>query len=164
MATSSITITYGTETAMAGAARLNSIASGQTFTLGTIDNSTAGAYNYKYNLNIVLNTTGVSATGTVEVYLLESTDDTDWTDGIDADATGNQETSRKNARLLGVFTANANSQTLKLIFDLVNQQSMNPVVDPAKFHGLMVKNISGATLAASGHSATYVPMTITVTS
>src|SRR5262245_8684255 len=106
MATSSITITYGTETAMAGVARLNFNASGQTYPLGTIANSTAGAYDFKYTLNIVLKPTGVSATGMIEVYLLESTDDSDWTDGIDADATGNQEASRKNARLLGVFTAN----------------------------------------------------------
>jgi hypothetical protein len=152
------TLNYGTRTQFAGFSRLNSVANSQAFTVGAVDNSTTKAVNEKVELKVTLGSSGVSATGTVEVYALESEDNTTWSDGITGDVTGNQAANLKNAKLLAVLNANANSQVVNFQFDLVGQGGINPLVDVPKYWSLLVYNKSGAAFAASGNDAQYTPI------
>lgn len=155
-------IAYGTDTAFGSASNLNSLANNAAKPLGAVDNSTALALNEKVKLKMTLASTGVSSTGTIEVYALASNDNTDWTDGISTSSTTDVSASLKNAQLLAILNANANSQVVDFNFDLIQQGGMNPLVDVPKYWALVVFNKSGAAIASSGNAATYTPITYTV--
>jgi hypothetical protein len=141
-------ITYGTRTEFGSDSNLVSLASGTACGVGAVDNS-GGQDAYVVDLTIVLASTGVSSTGTIIVYLIQSSVSTSsgFTDGISPTGTS-VGGSIKNAIVVATLNANANSQTVAATFRL-------PVPDPSKYWSLVISNGSGATLASSGHSVFY---------
>lgn len=142
-------LTYGTLTAMGSASNLNSLSNAQAKPLGAIDLS-AGFHDCEIYVQATLASSGVSATGTLQIYGLRSTDNTDWTDGIAPGGTGDIASSIKNADLLAELAANANSQVVRYNLNLGDAQGAL-----SQYHAIVVKNNSGAALAASGHAAKY---------
>ncbi|MCC6328990.1 MAG: hypothetical protein IT174_10770 [Acidobacteria bacterium] len=149
------TINYGTETAIT-ATNINSLANNQAKPLPVVDNSSTKAIDAKVHFEATLGSSGVSATGTIELYLLESTESTtaDFSDGIDPTSASDVAASIKNATLLRILNANANSQVVKVIFDLT-ADVRNELANCPKYWSVLVLNKSGAALAASGHEANY---------
>jgi hypothetical protein len=153
-----ISTNYGTRTAYPSVSNLASLASTNAVCVGNVNNSSsvgglsATAVGFKVDVKIVLAASGVSATGTLTFYLVESTDaGTTYSDGISPSSGSNQAASLKNARLLFVATANANSQAVNASFELPGQLA-------PKDHSILVLNGSGAALAASGHAVDYTPV------
>lgn len=151
------TINYGARTAHGTLTNLNSLANSAAKVLSHIDNTTTKAVDYLHWIEIALAGTGVSATGTIEVYVLEGqiSGSGDTTDGIDmaTPSTANVAASIKNAKLVAVLAANANSQIVRHHFRLLDYFAAVP-----NFHGLLIRNLSGTALAASGHDAQYVAL------
>ena len=150
------TINRGTETAYPTVSNMNSLANDAAKPIGVVDDSATKAEDYNVHLEITLETSGVGATGYVEILLLESTESTsaDFTDGIDPTTTSDVATSIKNATLLRVLNANANSQVIKAQFSLLSDLAGKVKVNP-KYHSLLIVNKTGAAFAASGHEITY---------
>lgn len=154
---------FGALTAFPGVARLNSLAHGQAVTLGTINNAALLALDFSLILTVILGASGVSAGGFLRLYLLESLDDLTWKDGIDGDATGNQAANIKTLRAFDPIEATVNGATVRAMFELVGQsgrqagtnQELAPIAWVKPYLSLLVENQSGAALAASGHSASY---------
>ena len=128
---------------------LNSLGSGAAKPLGALDLS-AGFHDCEVYVQATLATSGVSATGTLQIYGIRSTDNTDWTDGISPSTTSDIASSIKNADLLAELVANANSQVVRYNLNLGDAQGAL-----SKYHAIVVKNNSGAALAASGNAAKY---------
>jgi hypothetical protein len=157
-------IAYGTETAFATASNLNSLGSAAAKPLGVVDNSSTKAVDYKVYLEITLNSSGVSSTGLIEVYLIEGTEastGSDFTDGIDPAGTSDIASSIKNAKLLAVLNANANSQVVRTVVDILGDL-FGVMRDCPKYFTIVVYNKSGAALPSSTHEATYTAITYTV--
>lgn len=154
------TIQIGSETGFT-VTNVNSLANNQAKPLPAVDNSTVKAVDYKCYLEITLPSSGVSATGTIEVYLIEGTENTstttDWTDGIDPAGSSNIASSIKNAKLLRIYNANANNQVVRGVFDLLSDLC-GSMLNAPKFWTFVIYNKCGATLAASGHEITYSPV------
>lgn len=148
------TINYGTETAIT-ATNVNSLANNEAKPLPAVDNSSTKASDYKVYFEATLNSTGVSATGTIEVYLIESTESTtaDFTDGIDPAGSANIASSVKNSRLLRILTANVNSQVVRDTFEISSDLRGLGRACP-KYWALVVYNKSGAALNGSGNEVT----------
>jgi len=150
-------LNYGTRTAFGTITNLNSLANDNSKPFTHVDNTTTKAIDFLFWLEIALNSTGVSATGTIEVYLLEGqvSGSGDTTDGIDMStpATTDQDANIKNAKLIEVLAANANSQVVRF-----NGRLRDYVANVPNFWDLLIRNMSGATTAASGHDAQYVPI------
>jgi hypothetical protein len=146
------TITYGTTTAFGSASNLNSLANDNSKPLGAVDNTTTKAPDYEFYLQLTLGSSGVSATGYIEVYLLESDTgaSTQSTDGIDMAASADQDANIKNARRIAALAANANNQVVRWHSRLMDYVSVAP-----EFWSLLIRNMSGATLSASGNDADY---------
>lgn len=152
------TINYGTRTAFGSVSNLNSLANDTSKPFAHVDNATSiKALDYAFWLEFTLNSTGVSATGTILVYLLESqiSGSGDTTDGIDmaTPVNSDQDANIKNARLLEVLDANANNQVVRF-----NGRLGDYIGNVPNFWGLLIRNLSGAAFAASGHDAQYVPI------
>lgn len=149
------TINYGTETAIT-ATNINSLANNAAKPLPVVDNSSTKAVDEKVHFEVTLGSSGVSSTGTIELYLLESAESTtaDFTDGIDPTSSSDVASSIKNAVLLRVLNANANSQVVKCIFDLVSDLR-GALQNCPQYWSLLVLNRSGAAFAASGHEVTH---------
>ncbi len=151
-----VNIAYGTRTEFASDTNLNSLTSGQCKMLGVVANSATLADGFKIDATIVLATTGVTSTGTLTFYLVESADGTNYTDGVSTSTTADQTVSIKNAPVVQYVQANSSSQgTVRVVFDLPKQFA-------PKYFGILVSNGSGATLSSSGNSVYYTPITYTV--
>ena len=148
------TINYAAEAAIT-ATNLNSLANNAAKPLPAVDNSSTKAVDYKVYFEATLGASGVSATGTLEIYLIESTEGVapDYTDGIDPAGTSDIASSIKNATLMRVLNANANGQVVRCVFDLTGDLRGTNRVCP-KYWALVVLNKSGAALHASAHEVT----------
>lgn len=148
-------VNYGTRTAFGTLTNMNSLGSAAAKVFSHVDNTSTKATDYHFWLELTLGSSGVSATGTVEVYLLEGqvSGSGDTTDGLDMStpSTSDLAASIKNAKLLAVLAANANNQVVRW-----NARLGDFISTPPNFWGLLVKNVSGAAFAASGHDAEYV--------
>ena len=141
---------YGTETSIT-ATRLNSAATGTAFCLPAVSFSTSPPHDCHIWLEVDLNSTGVDSAGYLQIYVVESTDGgTDFTDNIDPTSGSDQISSIKNAKLVAAPDANANSQVVEIAIDM--RRHLGGL---AKDWAVVVRNESGAALAASGHAATY---------
>lgn len=150
------TANYGTKAAFGSASNLDALASAAAKPLGEVDNgTTTKADDYSFFLKMALAASGVSATGTINIYLLESqVTGADQTDGISMTATGDQAANIKTARLIATLPANANSQIVRWNARLLDYVSFVP-----KFWSLLVENKSGAALlGASNNDASYTPL------
>jgi hypothetical protein len=146
------TITYGTKTSFASSSNLNSLANGAAKPLGALDNTTTKADRYLLQIAVVLASASVSATGTIEWWLIQApvnSGPTDWTDGIDPGSASDIASSLRNAILIRVSTANANNLTVRERFQL-------PVSTPHPFFAIVAVNKTGAAFASSGHLAEYI--------
>ena len=152
-----VSIAYGTRTEFGNDGNLNSITNTTAVVIGPCDNSSTLAGGFKIDATIKLASTGTTSTGSVTFYLIESCDGgTTYTDNItNVTTSSNQSASIKNAKVVFVATANANSQVVNVEFDL-------PVIAAPKKFSLIISNGSGATLSASGHSVYYTPINYTV--
>jgi hypothetical protein len=147
-----MTITRQAAAAFSVASNLNSLANAAAKPLGEVNNNTTPRNNYLLNLDITLNAAGVAATGSVELWYIESdTTGTDYSDGIAPGTTSDVAASLKNARLIAVLTANANAQVVRWRASLWDRG----VFEIGPFWALVVVNKSGAAIAASGNAATY---------
>jgi hypothetical protein len=149
------TILYGTETAFNLASNLNSLASAAAKPLGAVDNSSTLGVNYKWKVKVTLPAASVVATGTVEVWLIESQLDTttsaEWSDALNPAGTADIAASLKASKQLAVVPANAVNQVVTIQGELVGPQ----LSDCPKFWTLVVVNKCGVALGASGHAATF---------
>jgi hypothetical protein len=152
----SATTTFGTQTAFGSVANLNSLTSAAACAIGAVDTSATGALAFEIDFSITLAASAVSSTGVLTFYLIQSMTSTSsgFSDGISPTGTS-VASSIKNATIIRTYNANANSQVVADTFYL-------PVPAPAKYWSLVVSNGSGATLASSGHSFNYTPITETI--
>jgi hypothetical protein len=139
-----------TNTPAPQASNLNSLANGAAKSLGKIDFNANNAHEATIKIKAALNSTGVSATGVLEYYFIGSQDDVDWTDGIDPTSTSDVAASIKNSRRIKSSAANANSQVVNETIDIFAF-----VGSGYSYGAVIVKNSSGAALAASGNDADY---------
>ncbi len=157
-------IAYGAATSFSSSANTQSLANNAAKPLGKVSNNSTLAIDYTFSLEFKLGSSGVSATGTVEIWLIESTDDSDYTDGINPDSSSDIASSIKNARLLSILTANANSQVIKWVQGLVGAGMPAPVTACPQYWAVIVYNKSGATMSATAgdHDSKYQAITETV--
>jgi hypothetical protein len=141
-----------TNTPAPQASNLNSLANNAAKSIGKIDFNTLNAHEATLKLKVVLG--AAVATGKLDFYFIGSQDDSDWTDGIDPTSTSDLASSIKNARRLPNADANVNGGTV-----IVNIDIFALVGSGYSFGAILVKNASGAALAASGHDADYQTIT-----
>lgn len=152
-----LSINYGTRTEYAVDTNLNSLAANAVKTVGAVANTaTSGGFiGYKVDLTVYLASTGVTSNGTVQVYMCESADGTNYTDRINTTATTDQASTIKNAVVIASPAANANSQIVSICLDLPRQFS-------PKYHSILVGNSTGAAFSSTSNSAYYTPISYTV--
>jgi hypothetical protein len=141
----------GARTDFTLASNIASLANNAAKPLGKVNNTTLDAHEINLELEITLASAGVSTTGFVEVWLIESQADggtSDYTDGINPDGTADIASSLKNARCVLTLIANASGT-------VVRYKSRLPVGQLAPYFTLVIVNKSGAAMAASGHVAKY---------
>lgn len=155
----SVSIGWGTRAAYSAVTNLNSQGSAAARTIGPVDGTAttpANPVGFKIDYTIKAATTGVTSTGTVTFYLIESADGgTTYTDNMNANTTTDQASSIKNAVAIRQIKLDANSATAQGVFDLPGQFT-------PKNHTLLLLNSSGAALLSSGQSVSYTPMYYTV--
>lgn len=151
-----ISVNYGTRTAYPNASNIAGGAAGGAWTVGNVNNTaspaglSAPAMAFKVDAVVALGASGVTSTGTIGFYAVESADGgTTYTDGLNVSTTANQSSSLRNAKLIYVAMATASGQVVKVSFDY-------PGPTPPKDHTILVSNGSGAALATSGNSVSYV--------
>ncbi len=155
MATTTLSISYGTRTEYGTDTNLNTLLSLNAKAVGGVTNSSTKVVGFKIDATLRLATTGVTSTGSLTFYLVESADGgTTYTDGINVTSTGDQSASLKAARAIFVAPANANSQVINVVFDL-------PAPTAPKDHSIVLLNGSGATLLSTGNNMFYTPITYT---
>ncbi len=155
MATTTLSISYGSRTEFGTDTNITSMASNVAKAMGAVSNSSTKVAGFKIDATIKLATTGVTSTGFITLFLVESADGgTTYTDGINVTSTGDQAASLKAARTVLVAPANANSQIINVTFDL-------PCAQAPKDFSIVLLNNSGATLLSSGQSMFYTPITYT---
>lgn len=155
MAAGDVTITYGTRTVLANISRLHSNADGVAEAFGEIDN-TVGAQHFDIHMIVPINSSATA--GTYDLYLVESQDGAEWTDGIDPNTSGDVAAKLADAlplRAVGtVYNASNRSQVqIHLSLDRIGR--------PAYF-GFVLDNNSGQTIPASGADGDSVAHTTNV--
>ena len=154
-----VSTAWGTRAAYPNVTNLNSQPSAASRTIGAVDataTTPANPVGFKVDYTFKTATTGVTTTGTISVYLLESADGgTTYTDGMNAATTTDQTSSIKNATAIKTIQANANSQTCTDTFDL--PRNFCP-----KNHTLLIQNGTGAALLSSGNTLSVTPINFTV--
>jgi hypothetical protein len=129
--------------ALAGLSGLAGLANGASATSDAVEPALSGGAGYYVDALveavITAGASGVSATGTVELWAKASIDASDFDDDA-------------NDRLVGILTVNANGTTFKKS-GLSVAASFGGVLPPA--FKLRVKNASGAALAASGSALAW---------
>src|SRR4051812_2533867 len=112
--------TYGSRTQLTLYTNLASLANNAAKVIGFIDNSSNLGDDLEIDFQATLNSAGVSATGSIELWLLKSPDNTagSYTDGIDVTSTSDISASLKGALLVKTCIANATSQVVKERFTL----------------------------------------------
>lgn len=143
---------YGSQTAFVASSNLSAMPSNVVRAMGSVANTATLAVGYKIDTVINLCTTGVTSTGFVSFYLVESNDGgTTYTDGVNVTTSA----TLTNARLVYTAVASANSQILRLNFDLPSQ------IAP-RVWSLCVSNGSGATFSNAAYAVNYTPTNVTV--
>lgn len=155
-------LAYGTRTAFGSVTNINSLANNAAKPLAQVDNATSvKALDYLLFVQATLASSGVSTTGTIEIYLLEAqaSGAGNTTDGIDmaTPATTDQAANIKNAKLLAVLAANASGQVVRW-----QGRLRDFIADVPNFFSLLIVNKSGAAIAATGNDAQYVAITETI--
>lgn len=134
--------------ALPNIARLNSVATGEARTFGEYQNLLGSILNdYWFSLPIT-----VAGTGNYKLYLVQSQDGAEWTDGIDPTVdTGDVLAQIEDAILL---------KTITTVYDATNRITAQfnfgrNLINIAEYHGFVLINNSGVTTPASGADANY---------
>lgn len=138
-------ISYGTATSLSTASNLNSLGSGSSTALGTIDNTSALALDYLVEVS-AQSGASVSGTQTVDIFVIDSVDSTNFSD-----------TNVNNMAKIGSIYFSAGSTTVRSKAFSVAQFFGG--VMPPKVSVYAVNN-TGATLAASGGAGQYRSATV----
>jgi len=138
---------YGTRTALTTTA-LNSLASGTYVSAGTITFISSNKVPLTSKLEVNVTPGTVSSNKQVLVFARASVDNTDYTTGP---TSGTTTTDEPNLIFVGAIPCNTNSTLQRAQFDLA--QVFGGVLPP--YVQIVVKNETGAALAASGHAVYY---------
>jgi hypothetical protein len=145
-------ITYGTRTALANVTRLHSIADGVGVAFGEI----TGGGEIGNNIHLAIPINASATSGTYDVYLCESQDGAEWTDGIDPATAGDQSAKLSDLTFISssstIYNASNRSEAR------INVQIA--MLSSAKSIGIFVVNNSGQTVPASGADGDSVAYTI----
>ena len=144
----SITAVVGTKTALTTAA-LNSLANSTYVSAGTIDLTAADPLDVLVEVAATPGT--VSGNKQVVVFAKVSLDGSTWTTGPE---TGSTATDEPNLRFLGTVPCNTNATQQINTLSVVSALGFIP-----PHLEIVVKNDTGAALAASGHSVHYAVVT-----
>jgi hypothetical protein len=148
----------GTLTAFALDENIESLATNTAEPLGVVDNSSndypTAQLKFIFNLAVTGNTPG----GVIELYLITclATSGTaaNWDDQIDPTSASDISSSVKNARLLKVLKADNTMDATDITWNCNDLASLIGG-DLPPYWSIVVYNKSGATLAATGHTASY---------
>ncbi len=120
--------------------------------LGVVDMSTNDYPNAKVRLTVNLST-ATAPGGLVELYFLGSIDNTNWTDGITPSSSANHIDSLNTAEK--IMTFNTDQSTASQDVNWICNDMQRLVGDLPPYWSLVVKNVSGSTFEAAGHTAQY---------
>lgn len=143
------TLVPGTRTALTTTA-LNSLASATYVSAGTIDLSAIDPVECLIEVSVTPGT--VSGNKQIAAFAKASTDNSNFTTGPES---GTTTTDEPDLYLLGVLPVNTNSTAQTKIFSIANALGFVP-----PYCKIIIKNDSGAALAASGHGVHYTPVTV----
>lgn len=143
-----ITAVWGARTALTTTA-LNSLASAAYVAAGTIDLTTPDPLDVVVEVEATPGT--VSGNKQLVVFAKVSLDGTNYSTGPESGSTATDE---PNLYLLGVLPLNTNSTLQRESFSLMSALGFVP-----PYLKIIVKNETGAALAASGHAVRYAVMT-----
>lgn len=143
-----ITTAWGSKTALTTSA-LNSLASATYVSAGTIDLTTPDPLDVAVEVEATPGT--VSGNKQLVVFAKASFDGTDFSTGPE---TGSTATDEADLYLLGVLPLNTNSTLQRKAFSVFGALGFIPA-----HLKIVVKNESGAALAASGHKVSYALLT-----
>lgn len=143
-----ITAVWGARTALTTTA-LNSLASAAYVAAGTIDLTTPDPLDVVVEVEATPGT--VSGNKQLVVFAKVSLDGTNYSTGPESGSTATDE---PNLYLIGVLPLNTNSTLQRESFSVLSALGFVP-----PYLKIVVKNDSGASLAASGHAVRYAVMT-----
>lgn len=141
---STITAVVGTRTSLTTSA-LNSLASATYVSAGTIDLTSADPLDVLVDVAVTPGT--VAGNKQLIVFAKVSLNGTDWTTGPE---TGSTATDEPNLRFLGTVPCNTNATQQRNMLSVVSALGYVP-----PHIEIVIKNDTGAALAASGHSVYY---------
>jgi len=147
-----ISVDYQSQTAMSASSNLSSQPSNTVRGMGSVAASQFGSnpVGYKVDAKITLTGSGVTSTGYISFYLVESNDGgTTWTDSVNVSTTASQ--GLTNARLVATAIATANSQVVSVNFDL-------PTLMAPQTFSIMVSNATGAAFSNAGYAIHVLPV------
>lgn len=145
-----MSITRGALTAFPLVSNLTSLANNAIKPLGVVDLSN-GFHGLATYLQFTLASSSVSTTGFINLYVMTSEDNANWTDNVSPTTTSDVAASVINSPIVARMAAVANNQVIKYnLNDIADRLGVMP-----KYLSLLVGNYSGAALSASGHDAKY---------
>ena len=141
---------FGTRTALANVSRLHSDTSGLATAFGEVDNATTPKGDYLIHLTVPINSAATA--GTYDLYLVESQDGIEWTDGIDPATDADYVDFIKGARLVvSMPTVYDNTPTGARTQVRAHFKVSEIVGWPAPpYFGFVLVNRSSLTIPASG--------------
>lgn len=156
----SVKIEYGSRTALTNNSPtdLDGRSSGSLTGFGRIVNTaTDGDGKLDYHIHLAMPiATGATDGGVFRVYLVESQNGTEWTDGISPTATSDQTAKLQNAKLIRTYNAGGTGSGTTTLRDHFNVAGY--VVNMPQYVGFLFKNSSGQT-ATNGFDADYQSIT-----
>lgn len=143
-------LVLGTRTALANISRLHSDANGVATAFGEVDNSTVLAANYSIHIKVPINSAAVA--GSYDLYMVESQDGAEWTDGIDPSGTDSDFTDflKDAIPIKSSETIYDNSPTGARVYVEFHFQIQQYVPVAAAYFGFVLRNRSAQTIPASG--------------
>lgn len=137
---------------------LNSLAAGSARPLGLVDMSANDYPNAKIHLSVNVSTAMVVA-GAIEVFFISSLNNTIWTDQINPSSSASASTKLNTAQLITTIKADQSKNIASKVaahrLNWVCNDFARLVGDLPPYWTLVVKNLSGSALAASGTTAAY---------
>lgn len=148
-------INYGSKTALANVSRLDSDVANYATAFGEVDNSSEKAEDYYIRLYLPISSS--ATTGTYDIYMVESMEGTEWTDGIDPATDADYLNFIKDAiPIRGAATVYGNSPTGARTAVQFHFHIQDYVAYAAPYFGFVRVNRSGQTApsTADGDSQT----------
>lgn len=139
---------YGTRTVLANVSRLDGDANNYATAFGKIDNTSTLALDYHIHLKLAISSS--ATTGTYDLYLVESQDGSEWTDGIDPATDTDYADFVKDAKFIkSMQTVYDNSPTGARVYAEIHFNITDIVPFPPAYFGFVRVNKSGQTTPSS---------------